>query len=407
MMAPGIQIFKRAGVYEDVRRAGFCPKDWTFRNIDGSPIVKIEDVGVSKSPEATIALPSGTLCEILLSHAERNSKITLKWGHQVIDVGQDDDSAWVLVKGQDGIEKKISGDFLCGCDGGTSQVRKSLFGERSFPGKTWDVQFVATDVSSKKTQKSALHLTQNSQIYYPFDKFGYDDVNAIVHPQKSHLICRLTKDGLWRVAYQEDKTFTLQKILDNQPAHFEQVLPGHPKPEEYTVTNISPYNLHQRCAERFRVGRVFLAGDAAHLCNPWGGLGLTGGFADVTGLAECLEGIATGQADDGIFDKYDEIRRSIYHNVIDPISTANFLRVSTLGPNVAVEDDQFFSMCAAAKTDPEIKEKMGKVCFAIALGGFYIADFDDRASMLPVMILLNTTTAARHKQSLDRYLQDI
>ncbi|MCJ1424708.1 hypothetical protein MMC29_002596, partial [Sticta canariensis] len=227
----------------------------------------------------------------MVSHAERNSKIVLKWSHRVVDVGQDENSAWVVIKEQDGTEKRISGDFLCGCDGGTSQVRKSLLGEKRFPGKTWDVQFVATDV------------------YYPFDRFGYDDVNAMVHPQESHIIARLTKDGLWRVAYREDKKVTLQEVLDRQPARYERILPGHPKPEDYTLTNISPYKVHQRCAERFRVGRICLAGDAAHLCNPWGGLGLTGGFADVTGLADCLEGIATGEADDRILDKYDEVRR--------------------------------------------------------------------------------------------------
>jgi 2-polyprenyl-6-methoxyphenol hydroxylase-like FAD-dependent oxidoreductase len=150
LTAPGIQIFKRAGVLEDVRRAGFLPKDWTYRKFDGTPIVTVEDVAVSKSPEATIVLPIGMLCKILLYHAERNSKIFLKWSHRVVDVGQDENSAWAIIKEQDGTEKRISGDFLCGCDGGTSQVRKSLFGEKNFPGKTWDVQFVATDVSRKR-----------------------------------------------------------------------------------------------------------------------------------------------------------------------------------------------------------------------------------------------------------------
>lgn len=150
LAAPGIQIFKRAGVLEDVRRAGFLPKDWTYRKLDGSPIMTVEDIAVSKSPEATIVLPIGTLCEILLAHVQRNSKISLKWGHRVVDVGQDENSAWAIVKDQNGTEKKVNGDFVCGCDGGTSQVRKSLFGERNFPGKTWDVQFVATDVSKRR-----------------------------------------------------------------------------------------------------------------------------------------------------------------------------------------------------------------------------------------------------------------
>lgn len=192
-------------------------------------------------------------------------------------------------------------------------------------------------------------------------------MNAIVHPQEGHLVARITKDGLWRVAYQEPKNLTFQEVLDNQPAHYERILPGRPKPGDYTLTNISPYKLHQRCAERFRVGRICLAGDAAHLCNPWGGLGLTGGFADVTGLAECLEGIATTQADDSILDKYDEVRRSIFHTVIDPISTANFLRVSSLATDAAIEKDPFISMCAAAKNDRKVKEKMEKVFIPIDL----------------------------------------
>lgn len=150
LMAPGIQIFRRAGVLEDVRRAGFVPKDWTYRKLDGTPIVTVEDIAVSKSLDATIVLPINILGEILLSHAERNGKIFLKWNHRVINVGQDECSAWAIIKEQDGTEKKINGDFLCGCDGGTSQVRKSLFGEKTFPGRTWDVQFVATDVSRKR-----------------------------------------------------------------------------------------------------------------------------------------------------------------------------------------------------------------------------------------------------------------
>lgn len=81
----------------------------------------------------------------------------------------------------------------------------------------------------------------------------------------------------------------------------------------------------------------------------------------MTGLADCLQGIAAGQADDGILDKYDEVRRSIFHTVIDPISTANFLRVSTLDTEAEIQKDPFISMCAAAKKDPEVKEKMEKV----------------------------------------------
>ncbi|KAH8585599.1 hypothetical protein B0O99DRAFT_475748, partial [Bisporella sp. PMI_857] len=190
LMAPGIQILARAGVLEDVREAGFLPKNMAWRKLNGTTIVTIEDIAQSKSPEAMTVLPLGQLGKIMLAHAEKNSKISLKWGHRVIDVGQDENSAWAVIQQEDGTEKKITGDFLCGCDGGTSQVRKSLFGARNFPGKTWDVQLVATNV------------------YYPFDKFGYDDMNNIIHPENCHVVARITKDGLWRVSYQEDTNLT-------------------------------------------------------------------------------------------------------------------------------------------------------------------------------------------------------
>ena len=162
---------------------------------------------------------------------------------------------------------------------------------------------------------------------------------------------------------------TFQEILDNQPAQFERILPGHPRPDEYTITDTSPYKLHQRCAEKFRVGRICLAGDAAHLCNPWGGLGLTGGFADVMGLADCLEGYATGQADENILDKYDEVRRAVFHDYIDPSSTANYLRISALGTEDAIGKDPFIAMCVAAKRDPKVKEQMEKVLCLVCVEG--------------------------------------
>src|ERR1700754_1414955 len=97
----------------------------------------------------------------------------------------------------------------------------------------------------------------------------------------------------------------LAQLIARQPMKYEIMLPGHPKPGDYKLDNISPYKIHQRCAEKFRVGRFLLAADAAHLCNPFGGLGLTGGLVDAGGLAECFEGIVQGLADDSILDIYD------------------------------------------------------------------------------------------------------
>ena len=87
-------------------------------------------------------------------------------------------------------------------------------------------------------------------------------------------------------------------------------------------------------------------------------MGLTGGFADVGGLYDCLYGIYSGRADDSILDKYSDIRRQKYQEVIDPISSGNLRRL--WDPN-AIEDDEFIKMIRRAETDKELGRQMQEV----------------------------------------------
>jgi hypothetical protein len=107
-----------------------------------------------------------------------------------------------------------------------------------------------------------------TQTYYDFEKYGYEDSNFIIHPEHWHMAARISNDGLWRVSYGEIPGLSRDEILARQPTKFEQMLPGHPKPNEYKLASINPYRVHQRLAEKMRVGRFLLAADAAHLCNP-------------------------------------------------------------------------------------------------------------------------------------------
>ena len=101
---------------------------------------------------------------------------------------------------------------------------------------------------------------------------------------------------------------------------FEKILPGNPKPGEYKLVSRSPYKLQQRCAPSFREGRFLLVADAAHLCNPFGGLGLTGGIADVGSLFDALMAMQAGRATDAILDEYSRNRIETWKNFIDPTS---------------------------------------------------------------------------------------
>jgi 3-(3-hydroxy-phenyl)propionate hydroxylase len=80
--------------------------------------------------------------------------------------------------------------------------------------------------------------------------------------------------------------------------------------EPYNIAHRSIYHVHQKVAKRFRLGRVLLAGDAAHINNPLGGMGMNGGIQDAFNLADKLEDIWAG-GDDRTLDRYDRQRRTV------------------------------------------------------------------------------------------------
>ena len=140
-----IRVLKAAGVLEDVRSAGLIPNHMTWRKVDGSVITSIQDVAQPSSPDALTVLPLNMLGAVLLRHCEKKSNVTVLWNKKVTDVGSDEKGAWAVVEWECGKEERWTADYICGCDGANSQVRKSLFGNE-FPGKTWDAQIIATNV---------------------------------------------------------------------------------------------------------------------------------------------------------------------------------------------------------------------------------------------------------------------
>lgn len=206
----------------------------------------------------------------------------------------------------------------------------------------------------------------------------YIDSTFVVDPEHWHMIAKIQKDGLLRITYGDIPGLTREEYIKRQPEKFKAFLPGNPDPDQYKLTNISPYKIHQRLAERLRVGRFLLAADAAHLCNPLyvalpicqhlqrylvadyfcsGGLGLTGGLVDVGNLYDCLIGIHLNLADDSILDKYDEVRREKYSNFIDPVSSAN-LRMLINDPDKSTDIQDFVATLANASKDDELSQKM-------------------------------------------------
>jgi hypothetical protein len=92
-------------------------------------------------------------------------------------------------------------------------------------------------------------------------------------------------------------------------------------------------------------------------------MGLTGGIADIGSLYDSLLGIHTGHADDSILDKYDEIRRKIWHEIINPTSSSNMRRLIDLDADTALDEDAFLQLVKRTETDEALQAQMRTVGF--------------------------------------------
>ncbi|KAG8626206.1 hypothetical protein KVT40_006607 [Elsinoe batatas] len=184
------------------------------------------------------------------------------------------------------------------------------------------------------------------ETYYDFKKFGWKDANFIIHPEHFYMAAIIQEDGLYRITYGEKPGLSREQLQERMEWKFKTMLPGNPDPSQYKVMNFGPYKMHQRCAEKFRVGRFMLAADAAHLCNPWGGMGITG-------------------AEEDILDLYSAKRIEKWRTVIDPVSSENFRRVHDKDPRSRVDRDDFLKMVVKSQGDKDFAREMLMGSFAV------------------------------------------
>lgn len=199
--------------------------------------------------------------------------------------------------------KSLTARWVVGADGGRSLARQSI--GAALDGFTWGQRFVATNVR------------------WDFRSRGFKSSNMYVDDEIGCIIAQITPDGLWRCTYQESLELPEETVAERIPQHFDRLLgPG----AGVELVDYRPYRMHQRLASTLRRGRVILAGDAAHLTNPTGGLGLTTGLYDVFLLQEALLSVVRGESDDFVLDAYASERSRVFRDIASPNAT-NFKRL--------------------------------------------------------------------------------
>ncbi|GAA5210834.1 FAD-dependent oxidoreductase [Streptomyces thinghirensis] len=293
---PGIE---RLGLLEDMRRAGLTVREWCFKVLrTGERIVfDLDTLADEVAHPYQLHLPQHLLTDIVTKRLNAISHARVEWGTSLTGLRQDGHGVTVTTKGADGA-RTIRAGWLVGADGAHSQVRRAL--GLGFAGLTWPMRFVSTDLR------------------FDLSTLGFSETGYQLDLEHGALVARADRSGLWRYVYAESRALPDETIPDRLPAVFKSVLPEGADP---LLEGWSAYRVHERVAERFRVGRVMLAGDAAHVTNPTGAHGLACGLFDAFVLTEALAAVVHGQADDAVLDRYARERRRVFLDSASPLSS--------------------------------------------------------------------------------------
>jgi len=185
---------------------------------------------------------------------------------------------------------------------------------------------------------------------YPFGaEFAACSRNYFSDPEEWAALFKVTGDdgkGRWRVVFPTRPEETEDSAFD-EGAVQARLQKFFPKPDAYPVVHRNLYHAHQRVAASFRQGRAFLAGDAAHVNNPLGGLGLNFGIHDGVELSSLLGRVLRREASPDILDFYDRFRRPLNVEYVQQQTVANKKRLEEKDPAARAKSNAALRATAA------------------------------------------------------------
>jgi 2-polyprenyl-6-methoxyphenol hydroxylase-like FAD-dependent oxidoreductase len=294
-----MEIFRQLGLAERIREVGY-PEEASMDIYIGTTlaapaIVRLEFPTVAEyrkqiaecvdgsQPAEPYQLVSQYALEpVLKVAAEQTPNVSVRFGHEATGFEQDDDGVSVTVMDSNGSLSTARGSFLVGCDGGSSLVRKSLGirleGEGRIRRQT-QVQFHSEDLYERIPMGKGRHYLLA------------DGSTIVVQGNRTHFTLHSSQPA--------DSDFhTIISDLLGLDVDFE-------------VLRINAWMHNLLVAERYRDGRVFIAGDAAHLVIPNGGLGMNTAIGDVSNLAWLLAGTIHGWGGPLLLGAYEAERRPV------------------------------------------------------------------------------------------------
>jgi 2-polyprenyl-6-methoxyphenol hydroxylase-like FAD-dependent oxidoreductase len=233
------------------------------------------------------------LVHAALPHIRASGLGEVRFSTKVTGLAQYADHVDVVATNEAGESETIRGRYVIGTDGGSSTVRKAA--GIAFEGFTYPERFIKIGTSFDFGTTGKGFCTRN-YFFDPNEWLNLFKVKGYGPP------------GIWRGVLPVPAGETDEAAMSPEGVQ-RRLQRIHPKSGDFDIPYHALYAVHQRVAETFNKGRVLLAGDAAHVNNPIGGMGMNGGIHDAVNLADKLAELWHGRAEAGVLDRYTRQRR--------------------------------------------------------------------------------------------------
>jgi 2-polyprenyl-6-methoxyphenol hydroxylase-like FAD-dependent oxidoreductase len=314
-----LDLLSEDGLAQDMARVGLVAPIFQFWDRPSGQLVAEFDHAILKDDTRhpfVVQCEQFKTAKLLLARLRDLANVEIVFNHEIVDVAQSDDSISVDVNGPSGMSRH-AGAYLIGADGGRSVVRKQC--GIAFEGFTWPERFIVLTTP---------HDFEANKGYCPRSYFA--DPGAWCNCFK---VSADGPPGLWRTVYPTNPSQPEQDLTSDDAVQ-SLMQKFFPAPQPYEIVHRNLYVTHQRVAATFRKGRALLAGDAAHVNNPIGGMGLNGGIQDAVNLSEKLARIMLDRASDRLLDLYDLQRRTVAIEFVQEQSIANKKRLEERDPDI-------------------------------------------------------------------------
>ncbi|SFF54670.1 bifunctional 3-(3-hydroxy-phenyl)propionate/3-hydroxycinnamic acid hydroxylase [Blastococcus tunisiensis] len=329
-----LRIFQAAGLVDEVLPHTVPNQFMSFVNGTGKLLAEISPTAADFHWPKRNGFVQPFADQVLLRGLGRFAHVEVRWQTTMVGLAEADDTVVVQLESA-GQSSEIRASYVVGADGGRSATRRAVG--------------VAFDGQSSSTRWLVVDL-ENDPLGRPGAVVGADPRRPYVCVSIPHGIRRfefMLKDG------ETDETV-------EQPGFIASLLEGKvPDPQSVSVLRSRVYIHHSRIAADFRVGRVLLAGDAAHLMPVWQGQGYNSGIRDASNLAWKLAAVSSGRCGDELLDSYDMERRGHALAMIR-LSTLVGRMISPTNPIVAGLRDV---VLRAASAVPAVKRYLVEMRF--------------------------------------------